>query len=184
VWTPISSKGGYQRVHVDHRDSPVDHPVDGIGQRADAEGLDGDEIPVLGRHVVDGGTLPGRAQLAVEPGDLDIEEPAPKLGRRCLPWAHQVAWRPAFEKAARKGCSERPISWAMARATSGSKPNPPRSAPAAAPDSPAFCRNDRRESGGNTRDLLTIIVSLIDLGADLPPGAAEFPATAAGMQEV
>ena len=71
---------GDQRVHVDHRDAGVDHLLDRRGQRADAEGLDGDEVPLLGGHVVDGGALLGGVELAVEPGDLDVEQLAPVLG--------------------------------------------------------------------------------------------------------
>ncbi len=52
----------------------------GVGERADAKGLDGDEIPLLGRHVVDRGALLGGVELAVEPGDLDVEQLAPVLG--------------------------------------------------------------------------------------------------------
>ena len=52
----------------------------GCGQRADAEGLDGDEIPFLGGHVVDGGALLGCGQFAVEPGDVDVEQLAPVFG--------------------------------------------------------------------------------------------------------
>src|SRR5438128_2221731 len=36
---------GDQRVHVDHGNAGIDHLLHGLGQRADAEGLDGDEIP-------------------------------------------------------------------------------------------------------------------------------------------
>ena len=53
----------------------------GCGQRADAERLDGDEIPFLRGHVVDGGALLDGVELAVEPGHLDIEQLAPLFGR-------------------------------------------------------------------------------------------------------
>ena len=69
-----------QRVHVDDRDAGVDHLLDRRGQRADAEGLDGDEIPFLRGHVVDRGALLDGVELAVEPGDLDVEELAPIFG--------------------------------------------------------------------------------------------------------
>ena len=64
-----------------HRDAGVDHLLDRVGQRADAERLDRDEVPLLRGHVVDGGALLGGRQLAVEPGHLDIEQLAPELGR-------------------------------------------------------------------------------------------------------
>ena len=68
-----------QRVHVDDGDAGIHHLVDRIGQGADAEGLDGDEVPFLRGHVVDGGALLGSAEFAVEPGDLDVEELAPEF---------------------------------------------------------------------------------------------------------
>ena len=55
----------------------------GAGQRADAEGLDGDEIPLLRGHVVDRRALLDGVELAVEPGDLDVEQLAP-IFRRLL----------------------------------------------------------------------------------------------------
>ena len=58
----------------------------------------------------------------------------PQNSAACLPWAHQVACRPAFENAAFSGFSERPISAAMAAEIIGSMPNPPSSAAAAALD--------------------------------------------------
>src|SRR6202042_2729544 len=59
-----------QRVHVDDRNAGLDHLVDRSGQGADAERLDGDEIPLLRGHVVDRGALLDRVELAVEPGDV------------------------------------------------------------------------------------------------------------------
>ena len=70
-----------QRVHVDDRDAGIDHLLDRRGERADAEGLDGDEVPFLARHIVDRGALLGGGKLAVEPGHLDVEELAPVFGR-------------------------------------------------------------------------------------------------------
>ncbi len=69
-----------QRIHVDDGGSGLDHFVDGRSERADAESLDGHEIPLLRRHVVDRRTLLGRAELAIEPSDLDVEELAPIFG--------------------------------------------------------------------------------------------------------
>ena len=71
----------------------------------------------------------------------------PQNSAACLPWAHQVACRPALENAALSGFSERPISCAMAAAISGSKPNPPSSAAAAALEPVTLRTNDRRVSG-------------------------------------
>ena len=72
---------GDQRVHVDHGNAGVDHLLHRLGQRADAERLDGDEIPFLRGHVVDRGALLDRVELAVEPGDLDVEQLAPPFRR-------------------------------------------------------------------------------------------------------
>ena len=69
-----------QRVHVDDGHASVDHAVDRGGQRADAERLDGDEIPFLRRHVVDRRALLLGGEFAVEPGDLDVVELTPILG--------------------------------------------------------------------------------------------------------
>ena len=70
-----------QRVHVDHRNAGVDHLVHRRGQRADAESLNRDEIPLLRGHIVDRGALLDGVELAVEPGHLDVEQLAPILGR-------------------------------------------------------------------------------------------------------
>lgn len=51
----------------------------------------------------------------------------PHHSAACLPWAHQVACRPALENAAFSGFSERPTSAAIA----GSMRNPPSKADAA-----------------------------------------------------
>ena len=75
-------EGRDQRVHVDDRRAGIDHLLHRLGQRADAEGLDGDEVPFLRGHVVDRGALLDGVELAVEPGHLDIEELAPVFGRR------------------------------------------------------------------------------------------------------
>ena len=70
-----------QRIHVDDRNAGVDHLVDRGGQGADAERLNGDEIPLLRGHVVDRRALLDRVELAVEPGDVDVEQLAPIFGR-------------------------------------------------------------------------------------------------------
>ena len=70
-----------QRVHVDDRDAGIDHLLHRLGQRADAERLDGNEIPFLRSHIVDRRALLDGVELAVEPGDLDIEQLAPPFGR-------------------------------------------------------------------------------------------------------
>src|SRR4029077_11930161 len=57
------------------------HLVHRRGERADAESLDGNEIPLLRGHVVDRRALLDSIELAVEPGDLDVEQAAPILGR-------------------------------------------------------------------------------------------------------
>src|SRR5258708_16643829 len=62
----------------------------------------------------------------------------PQYAAACLPWAHQVACRPALENAAFNGFSERPISAASAGLTL----NPPNSA-LAAPAVAAACRRSR-----------------------------------------
>src|SRR3954447_23428276 len=62
----------------------------------------------------------------------------PHHSAACLPWAHQVACRPAFENAALSGFSERPISAASA----GVMPKPASSA-AAEPAAVAAWRRSR-----------------------------------------
>ena len=71
---------GDQRIHVDDRDAGLDHLVDRRGQRADAESLDRNEVPLLRRHVVDGGALLDGVKLSVEPGHVDVEKLAPIFG--------------------------------------------------------------------------------------------------------
>src|SRR5262249_990759 len=89
----------------------------------------------------------------------------PQNSAACLPWAHQVACRPAFEKAALSGFSERPISAAMAAPISGSKPIPPSTA--AAPAGRLTVRMKARRGAGGT--LGTIVNGPSRLGV------AEFP---------
>ena len=86
--------GGQSRVNVDlvvgrnegvdryDRNALGDHLVDGVGQGPLGQRLDGDEVPVLRRHVLDGRPLARRAQLAVEPCDVDVEQLAPVF--RCF----------------------------------------------------------------------------------------------------
>ena len=71
------SRRGNQRVHGDDRGAGIDHFLNGIGERADAEGLDGNEIPLLGGHVVDGRALLGGCEFTVKPGDLNIHQLGP-----------------------------------------------------------------------------------------------------------
>jgi hypothetical protein len=42
--------------------------------------LDGDEVPLFGRDLLDESQLFRGRQLGVEPGDVDVEQPAPVLG--------------------------------------------------------------------------------------------------------
>ena len=113
LWTLIVVERRDQRVHVDHRDAGIDHLVDRRGQRADAEGLDGDEIPFLGGHVVDRARCLCAASSPSNQVTSTLKS-LPQYSAACLPWAHQVACRPALEKAAFSGLAERPISAAMA----------------------------------------------------------------------
>ena len=71
----------------------------------------------------------------------------PQNSAACLPCAHQVACRPALEKAAFSGFSDRPMSAAMAALSIESMPNPPNSAAAAALEPAAFLIIDRRVAG-------------------------------------
>ena len=81
VWTLIWSSGAIS-VSMSMTGMPASIIFcTGCGQRADAEGLDRDEVPLLRGHVVDGGALLHRVELAVEPGHLDVEELAPVFGR-------------------------------------------------------------------------------------------------------
>src|SRR6185312_4515072 len=63
----------------------------------------------------------------------------PHASAACLPWAHQVACRPALEKAALSGFSDRPSSAASAVVL---MPIPPSKAPAA-PAVATACRRSR-----------------------------------------
>ena len=82
VWTLIVSSGAIS-VSRSMTGMPLSIILlDRRGQRADAERLDGDEVPVLRGHVVDRGALLDGVELAVEPGDVDVEQLAPILGRR------------------------------------------------------------------------------------------------------
>ena len=60
-----------QGVHIDNRNAGVDHLVDRRGQGADAERLDGDEIPLLRGHVVDRGAYAGAARRKDRLGKVD-----------------------------------------------------------------------------------------------------------------
>src|SRR6202035_3463008 len=52
-----------------------------LGQGTDAERLDRDKIPFLRSHIVDRRALLDGVELAVEPGDFDVEQLAPPFGR-------------------------------------------------------------------------------------------------------
>ena len=81
MWTLILSSGAIS-VSMSMTGMPASIIFwTGCGQRADAEGLDGDEIPLLRGHVVDRGALLDGVELAVEPGHLDVEQLAPVFGR-------------------------------------------------------------------------------------------------------
>ena len=81
LWTLILSSGAIS-VSMSMTGMPASIIfLTGCGQRADAEGLDRDEVPFLRGHVVDRGALLDGVELAVEPGDLDVEQLAPVLGR-------------------------------------------------------------------------------------------------------
>ena len=68
-----------QRVHVNHRDPGLNHPDDRRGDRVDVHRLDGDEVPLFGRDLLDESQLFHGRQLS-QPGDVDVEQPAPVLG--------------------------------------------------------------------------------------------------------
>jgi hypothetical protein len=67
----------------------------------------------------------------------------PQYSAACLPCAHQVACKPALEKAAFKGFSDRPTLAASA----GLKAAPPMSAVAAPAEAAAVRKKSRRECG-------------------------------------
>ena len=71
---------GDQRVEIHDGNAGIDHLFDRRRQCANAEGLDGDEIPLLRGHVVDGRALFHRIELAIEPGHFHVEELAPVFG--------------------------------------------------------------------------------------------------------
>ena len=68
----------------------------------------------------------------------------PQYSAACLPWAHQVACRPALENAAFSGLADLPASLAIAAPISGLIPMPP-SIAAAPPPSAAPRIKSRRE---------------------------------------
>ena len=84
----------------------VNHPIDRRHEGVDLDGLNGDEIPVARRHLLHRGQLLCRGEFGIEPCDVHVEQFSPELGRS-LSWAHQLTWRPMFEKAARSGLFER-----------------------------------------------------------------------------
>jgi hypothetical protein len=86
-----------ERIHVDDGNSGIDHLADGRGERADAEGLNGDEIPFLRRHVVDRCPLLRRGELTVEPRHLDVEQLAPVF-RRALALRAPGRLQPSIRK--------------------------------------------------------------------------------------
>ena len=89
-----------QRVHVDHRDAGLNHPDDRRGDRVDVHRLDGDEVPLLGRHLFD----QPRCFAADSPGSNQVTSTLnslPQNSAACFPCAHQVTCRPMFENAAR-----------------------------------------------------------------------------------
>src|ERR1700677_3591685 len=71
----------------------------------------------------------------------------PQYSAACLPWAHQVACRPALENAAFSGFADMPASLAIAADISGLKPMPPSTA--AAPPPSAALRNTSRRCLSN-----------------------------------
>src|SRR5271169_5325781 len=67
----------------------------------------------------------------------------PQYSAACLPWAHQVACKPAFEKAALSVLSDRPVAAAKAGLTA----SPPMSAVAAPAETAAVRKKSRRDCG-------------------------------------
>ena len=137
-----------QRVHVDDRNAGVDHLVDRRGQRADAERLDGDEIPLLRGHVVDRRALLDGVELAVEPGHFDVEQLAPIFRRLLALGAPGRLQAGVGEGRLERLASHLPASLAIAAPISGLKPMPPNSA-AAPPPSAAPRMSSRRECESN-----------------------------------
>src|SRR4029077_13623854 len=81
----------------------------------------------------------------------------PHYSAACLPWAHQVAGSPAFEKAALSGFGDLPTSFAIAAATRELTPSPPNKA---APPPATALRTLRRSCA--TFDPLDIVSSRCD----------------------
>src|SRR5882724_6562884 len=83
----------------------------------------------------------------------------PQNSAACLPWAHQVACSPAFENAAFRGFSDRPISAAAALLIRESMPKPPSTA--AAPAEVLTLRMKSRRVAGGRIESIVIASSLV-----------------------
>jgi hypothetical protein len=70
-----------QRIHVDDSNPGFDQLVNRSVQGTDAGCLNGDEVPLLRSHIIDRGALRDAVKLAIEPGDVDVEQLAPIFSR-------------------------------------------------------------------------------------------------------
>jgi hypothetical protein len=69
-----------QRIHVDDGNSRLNQSIDRRSKRVDLDGLNGDEVPVARRDLLQRSSLLGHGEPTVEPRDIDVEQPAPELG--------------------------------------------------------------------------------------------------------
>ena len=105
-----------QRIHVDDGNSRLNQSVDRRCQRVDLDGLNGDEIPVARRDLLQRSSLLDRGEPTVEPRDVDVEQLSPELGGLFSLRApgHLQA---EFENAARSGFCERRMDLPVGAAT-------------------------------------------------------------------
>ncbi len=66
---------GDQRVHIDDRHAGFGQGLDRLDERANGARLDRHEVPFLGDELVELGPLCLRVEFAVEPRNLDAEQP-------------------------------------------------------------------------------------------------------------
>ena len=69
-----------QRIHVDDGNTRLNQSIDRRCQGVDLDGLNGDEIPVARRDLLQRSFLLGRGEPTVEPRDVDVEQLSPELG--------------------------------------------------------------------------------------------------------
>ena len=78
-----------QGIDVDDRNTGADHPIDGIDQGANLNGLNGDEVPVAGCHFSTA-ALCSEADRPPSNHVTSTLKSLPQNSAACLPCAHHV----------------------------------------------------------------------------------------------